>query len=89
MREYWDDYLDAYEETIRHTATNYAPWVVVPADDKKLARVIVAAAVVDALEELDLEFPKVDARQRQQLDHARVVLSGKGGGIVKKADRER
>ena len=89
MREYWDDYLDAYEETIRHTATNYAPWVVVPADDKKLARVIVAAAVVDALEELDLEFPKVDARQRQQLDHARVVLSGKGGGIVKNADRER
>ena len=79
-RDQWDEYMEAYEETIRRTSTKYAPWVVVPADDKKVARIIVAAAVIDALEQLDLAFPKVDGRQRAQLDEARHVLESKGKG---------
>jgi hypothetical protein len=59
---------------IRHTATNYAPWVVVPADNKPLARLIVAAAVVDALEDMKLAFPKVSAAQKKDLEAARQAL---------------
>ena len=86
VRGQWDEYMEAYEDTIRHTSTKYAPWVVVPADDKKVARIVVAAAVIDALEELDLAFPKVDGRQRAQLDEARHVLESKGKG---KGDKKR
>jgi PPK2 family polyphosphate:nucleotide phosphotransferase len=60
-REHWDEYMHAYEETIRRTATAEAPWYVVPADHKWFTRVVVAAAIVDALASLDLAFPTVDA----------------------------
>ena len=73
-RERWDEYMAAYEETIRNTASKHAPWVVVPADDKKFARVVVAAAVIDALDRLNLEFPKVDARQKADLEAGRRLL---------------
>jgi PPK2 family polyphosphate:nucleotide phosphotransferase len=73
-RQYWDDYMVAYEDMIRNTATAEAPWYVVPADNKWFARVIVAAAVVDALEELQLDYPKVDAARRKELDEARKLL---------------
>ena len=76
-RRHWDEYMDAYEDMIRHTATRHAPWVVVPADDKKFAHIVVAAAVIDALESLNLAFPKVDARQRSELEAARQVLERK------------
>lgn len=59
-REYWDEYMKAYEETIRETATKESPWYVVPADNKWFTRVVVAAAIIDALASLDLHYPKVD-----------------------------
>jgi PPK2 family polyphosphate:nucleotide phosphotransferase len=60
----WRDYMNAYEDTIRQTATPYAPWVVVPADDKKFARVMVASAVLDALRALHPAFPTLDEQRR-------------------------
>ena len=58
-REFWDDYMQAYEDMIRNTATEDAPWYVVPADNKWFTRVVVAAAVVGTLGSLDLKYPKV------------------------------
>src|SRR5208337_3278875 len=60
-RRYCDQYMRAYEEAIRATASKQAPWFVVPADNKWFSRLVVAAAVVEAVEELDLAYPKVDA----------------------------
>jgi PPK2 family polyphosphate:nucleotide phosphotransferase len=70
-RQYWDDYMAAYEDMIRHTATDYAPWYVVPADNKWFTRLVVAAAIIDALHALHLEFPTIDAEKRQELAAAR------------------
>jgi PPK2 family polyphosphate:nucleotide phosphotransferase len=76
-RESWDAYMHAYEEMIRHTATKHAPWYVVPADNKWVTRVLVSAAIVATLEDLDLAFPKVDAEKRKELERARALLEGK------------
>jgi PPK2 family polyphosphate:nucleotide phosphotransferase len=73
-RNFWKDYMDAYEDTIRETATDDAPWYVVPADNKWFTRVVVAAAVIDALASLDLHYPKVDKEKRKELAAARKVL---------------
>jgi len=73
-REYWNDYMTAYEDMIRHTATPWAPWYVVPADHKWFTRIVVAAAIVDALEGLDLSYPEVDAQKHKQLEEARRFL---------------
>jgi len=73
-RQHWKDYMRAYEDAIRGTATKHAPWFVVPADQKWFTRLVVAAAVVDALDALDLRFPRVDGRQRAELRAARRVL---------------
>ena len=73
-REYWDDYQDAFEQMIRHTATKHAPWYVVPADNKWFTHVVVAAAIVETLEELGLSYPKVDAAKRKELQAARQTL---------------
>lgn len=70
----WKDYMAAYEDAIRRTASEDAPWVVVPADRKWFARLVVAAAIVDALESLDLAFPVVDAAKKKELAAARRVL---------------
>jgi PPK2 family polyphosphate:nucleotide phosphotransferase len=59
-RDFWDDYMQAYEEMIRETATKDAPWYVVPADNKWFTRVVVASAVIETLASLDLAYPKVD-----------------------------
>src|SRR4029434_1566829 len=58
-RDFWDDYMAAYEEMIQETATKYAPWYVVPADNKWFTRVVVASAVIDTLADLDLKYPEV------------------------------
>jgi len=73
-RGYWNDYMEAYEEMIRETATEYAPWYVVPANNKWFTRVVVAAAIIEALASLDLHYPKVDKRKRQELAAARKLL---------------
>ncbi len=75
-RERWNDYMNAYEATIRHTATDDSPWYVVPADNKWFTRIVVAAAVIDTLASLNLQFPKVDAAKRQQLAEVRNALLG-------------
>jgi len=77
-REHWKEYMHAYENAIRETATKHAPWFVVPADKKWVTRIVVAAAVVDALEDLDLKFPKLDARKRAELRTARRLLARRG-----------
>jgi PPK2 family polyphosphate:nucleotide phosphotransferase len=74
-RQYWNDYMEAFEDAIRATATKHAPWFVVPADNKWFTRLVVAAAVVEALEKLGLEYPKVDAAQRKALAAARAALA--------------
>jgi polyphosphate kinase 2 (PPK2 family) len=58
-RKLWDQYMDAYQDMIRETSTDEAPWHVVPADNKYLARLVVSATVVEAMEELNLSAPKV------------------------------
>ncbi len=73
-RRYWDDYQHAYDEAIRATATPRAPWHVVPADNKWFTRLVVAAAIVKAVEALDLAFPKIDAKAKQELVAARAEL---------------
>ena len=73
-REYWDDYMSAYEDMIRNTATKDAPWFVVPADNKWFTRVVVAAAIIDALASLDLAYPKIDKEKRQELAAAKRAL---------------
>ena len=73
-RQHWKDYMRAYEDAIRETATEHAPWFVVPADHKWFTRMVVAAVAVEALEELDLHFPKVTTKQRAELGAARRML---------------
>jgi PPK2 family polyphosphate:nucleotide phosphotransferase len=73
-REHWDDYMDAYEEMIANTSTPHAPWFVIPADNKWFTRLAVAAAVVDALEDLDLSYPAVNPQKQKELQAARRML---------------
>lgn len=73
-RRHWDAYMEAYEDMIRHTATPEAPWYVVPADHKWFARLVVAAAVIDALDALDLRYPEVPLERRRGLAAARRAL---------------
>jgi PPK2 family polyphosphate:nucleotide phosphotransferase len=77
-RGHWKEYMHAYEETIRATATPHAPWYVVPADRKWFTRLVVAAAVIDALESLDLHYPVLDEAKRKELDVARALLESEG-----------
>jgi len=73
-RRYWHDYMAAYEDMIRNTSSPEAPWFVVPANHKWFTRLVVAAAVVDALEEMNLSFPAVDPARRRQIAAARRAL---------------
>ncbi|MEO8604261.1 MAG: polyphosphate kinase 2 family protein [bacterium] len=73
-RQHWKDYQQAYESMIRHTSTPHAPWFVVPADNKWFTRVIVAGAVADALSDLNLCYPKVDAAKKKELEQVRAAL---------------
>ena len=76
-RDYWDDYMEAYEEMIQETATKDAPWYVVPADNKWFTRVVVAAAVIETLASLDLAYPKVDDGKLKELAAAKNKLLSK------------
>jgi len=73
-RKYWDEYMEAYEDAIRHTATKHAPWYVIPADHKWFTRVIVAGVIADALNDLKLAFPKVSTDKRKELEAVRQGL---------------
>jgi PPK2 family polyphosphate:nucleotide phosphotransferase len=76
-RQCWDDYQKAYEEMIANTATEHAPWYVVPADNKWFTRLVVSAVVVDTLESLRLAYPKVDDAKRKELEAAKKLLISK------------
>ncbi len=73
-RQHWEKYMRAYEDLIRNTSTKLAPWYVVPADHKWFTRLVVAEATIDAMESLDLSFPKMDADRRKELKEARAAL---------------
>ena len=73
-RKYWDDYMNAYEDMIRHTSTPEAPWYVVPADHKWFTHIAVSSAIIQTLEDMDLQLPKVDKVRRKQLDAAKQTL---------------
>jgi PPK2 family polyphosphate:nucleotide phosphotransferase len=73
-REFWNDYHHAYEDMIRNTASKHSPWYVVPADHKWFTHLVISTVIVDALESLDLAYPKVDAKKRKELEEARKQL---------------
>lgn len=75
-RGHWNRYMDAYEDAIRATATPYAPWFVVPADNKWFTRIVVAATIIDAMASLKLAYPVLDKDKQKQLAAARRKLSG-------------
>ena len=84
-RASWAKYQAAYQEVIRHTSTAAAPWHVVPADHKWFARVVIGSAIVNALEKLDLKFPKVDKESLEEFKTLREALEKKGKGGKKVA----
>jgi PPK2 family polyphosphate:nucleotide phosphotransferase len=76
-RACWDDYQNAYEDMIRNTASEHAPWYVVPADNKWFTRLVVSTVIVATLESLDLAYPKVDEGKRKELEGAKRLLLNK------------
>lgn len=88
-RQRWADYINAYEGAIRNTATEQAPWHVVPADNKWFTRLVVAATIVNKLEELDPQYPKVDEQALAAMMEARKQLAAEDGGpSVGKKDKD-
>jgi PPK2 family polyphosphate:nucleotide phosphotransferase len=73
-RQHWNQYMDAYEDMIQHTATPHAPWYVIPADNKWFTHIAVSSVIIQTLQELDLHFPKVDKPRRKELQAARQNL---------------
>jgi PPK2 family polyphosphate:nucleotide phosphotransferase len=74
-RKFWNDYMDAYEKCIRATSTKHAPWHIIPADDKKTARLIISQTILDIMQELKLSYPKADAKRQAELKVMREKLS--------------
>ncbi len=77
-REYWDAYMDAYSDMLTATTTEYAPWYVIPADNKWFMRYAVGQIVVERLSALDLQYPKIDDAAREQLKEAKEILMAEG-----------
>jgi PPK2 family polyphosphate:nucleotide phosphotransferase len=73
-RGYWDDYMDAYQEMIRNTATEKSPWYVVPANNKWFTRAVVAAAVIDAMAEMDLAYPVLSSSKLKDIAAVKEML---------------
>jgi polyphosphate kinase 2 (PPK2 family) len=85
-RKRWDDYMAAYEDMIRETSTDYAPWYVVPADHKHVAWLVVSAAIIEALQGLKLEYPKVTGKALERLKEVeRALRAEKPAGADKKS----
>jgi polyphosphate kinase 2 (PPK2 family) len=73
-RTFWSGYMHAYEQAIRSTASKYAPWYVVPADNKWFSRLFVVAAIVEAMEKLNLSYPVVNTKKRKEIKAIRAAL---------------
>ncbi len=86
-REHWDDYMAAYQDMIRETSTDYAPWYVVPADHKHIAWMVVSAAIIGALERLKLDYPKVTGKALSALKDAERALKAEKPGTDGKKSR--
>jgi PPK2 family polyphosphate:nucleotide phosphotransferase len=84
-RAFWNRYQAVYQDIVRHTASPHAPWVVVPADHKWFARVVIGSAIVAALERLDLHFPRVDKASEAEFKKVRKALEQEGKGGRNKA----
>lgn len=76
-RKFWKDYMNAYEDCLSATSTSNAPWYVVPADDKENARLIISQIILDALKDLDMTYPPINAKRRQELHSFRKLLTKK------------
>ena len=76
-RGHWDAYMAAYQDMIRETSTDYAPWYVVPSDHKHVTWIVVSAAIIEAMERLKLEYPKVTGKALKQLKDCQRALKGK------------
>jgi PPK2 family polyphosphate:nucleotide phosphotransferase len=74
----WDDYMAAYEDMIRETSTDYAPWYVVPSDHKHVAWLVVSAAIIEALDKLKLDYPKVTGKALKELKECERMLKAEG-----------
>ena len=74
-RQYWKEYMEAFEECLNATSTRHAPWYAVPADDKDNARLIVSQIVLDSLQELKMAYPKTTAKRRLELESIRKLLA--------------
>jgi polyphosphate kinase 2 (PPK2 family) len=79
-RNYWSEYMKAYEACLRETSTKKAPWFVIPADDKQNARLIISDIIIDKLCELPIGYPQVDAKRRKELQQFRRMLSDEDSG---------
>jgi PPK2 family polyphosphate:nucleotide phosphotransferase len=77
-RTFWKDYMSAYEEMLRHTSTEYAPWYVIPSDHKWYSRIAVADVLVNTLKSLQLEFPKMAKDKLREMQRAKRLLSKEG-----------
>jgi PPK2 family polyphosphate:nucleotide phosphotransferase len=77
-RQYWDDYMNAFEDVFNHTSTEWAPWYIVPADRKWYMRLVVSAIIYETLEKLGLKYPEVTEAQKQSLAKARQLLQQEG-----------
>jgi polyphosphate kinase 2 (PPK2 family) len=83
-RKLWAKYQAAYQDMIHHTASKQSPWIVVPADHKWFARVVIGSSIVAALDKLDLQFPKVDKAERSEFKQVREALLAEGKGEGRK-----
>ena len=89
-RQFWDAYQEAYEDMIRHTASEHAPWYVVPADNKWFTRLVVSQAVVDALKGMKLKYPKVSGAEKAALAaSAPATRERVNGGVASMVGRAR
>ena len=73
-RGFWDQYMAAYQDLIKNTATPDSPWYIIPADNKSYARIIIASAILNALNEMDLEYPKVSKEKMAELQEIKKAL---------------
>jgi PPK2 family polyphosphate:nucleotide phosphotransferase len=73
-RGFWDDYMNAYQDLIQKTTTTHSPWYVVPADNKSYARIVIASAIINALDEMGLEYPRVSPEKVAELQEIRKAL---------------
>jgi len=85
-RQHWDEYMEAYEDMFNHTSTEWAPWYIVPADNKWFTRLAVAAVIYKTLDDLKLAYPKVSKAQKQALLVAKEALENEDGGHKEKVN---